>query len=95
MLVQRLIFNAKPGAMPKLAELLQAERARTGRAYRIYTSHIGEHDRIAIEFDWEGLAELEQFWAQWMASPEGISFMQEFDAQRERGAINEIWVLVE
>ena len=93
--MQRITFNAKPGTMPRLAELLQAERVRTGRAYRIYSSYLGEHDRIAVEFDWQDLAELEQAWAEWMTSPEAATFGQEFGAQRERGNINEIWVPVE
>ena len=95
MFVQRITFKAKPGTMLKIVELLQAERERADRTFRIYRSYLGEHDRIAIEFDFESLAKMEQSWAEWMNSREGVSFMQEIDEQRERGNINEIWVPVE
>ena len=97
MLVNRLMYPVKLGCMEELVELTKAERERAKHpnASRIYTSHLGTHDVLAIEIEFENFEEYERYWTEWNASPEAAVFMEKFIRLTERGYINEIWRLIE
>jgi hypothetical protein len=73
----------------------ETKRAKHPYASRIYTSHLGTHDILAIEEEFETFEEYERYWTEWNASPEAAVFMEKFIGLTERGFINEIWRLKE
>jgi hypothetical protein len=94
MIRQRSIIYAKPGAMNQIVELLKADRTRIGVNYSIFRASLGERDRIAVEFEFANLAELEQFWAGYFADPEFAAFDQEINKLRQRN-VTEVWIPVD
>ncbi len=95
MIVQRLTFRAKSGQRAAAAELARAERERVGGTHRIYLSYLGRYDTIAMDFDFEDLAEMESFWSEWFATPEAAAFLKEWNGLLEADRTNEIWTLIE
>lgn len=101
MIVNRQSIHVRPGRMQDAVKLaakeIAAERERsgyTGRA-RICTSSIGQFDQMAIEWEYENLAEYEMFWADWSARPTTPEFMKKWLELTKGGGTNEIWDLVE
>ena len=97
MIVQRITFQVKPDAEDNVVELLKQARA-TGEnpdRMRIYTPSIAPLDVVVAELDFENLAELEVFWAEWFAAPETVAFMEAWNAVMGGGGSNEVWTLVE
>ena len=95
MIVQRLTFRAKSGQRAAAAELARAERERVGGTHRIYLSYLGRYDTIAMDFDFEDLAEMEAFWSEWFDTPESAAFLKEWNGLLEADRTNEIWTLIE
>ena len=77
------------------AELVRAERERTGGTHRIYLSYLGRYDTIAMDFEFEGLAEMEAFWSEWFATPESAAFLKKWNDLLAADRTNEVWILVE
>jgi len=98
MIVDRRTYNIEYGRYPEAIELLKGEVAAfkdTGyaHAYRIYVSRIGLFSQVALEIEFENLAEQESFWAGWRpTSPEFVKNW--FGLQRGELRI-EAWDLVE
>ena len=95
MIVQRLMFPTKIGRGAEAAELAREERARTGSTHRIYRSYLGPADTLAMEFESEGLGEMEAFWSEWFATPESGTFMAKWNELTKGGGSNEVWTLIE
>jgi hypothetical protein len=95
MIVQRLTFLIKGGRRGEVMQLAAAEREQTGGTHRIYLSYLGRYDTIAMEFEFEGLAEMEAFWDRWFATPEADAFLEKWNDLLEAERTNEIWTLVE
>ena len=95
MIVQRLTFTARSGRRLEAAELARAEREQMGGTYRIYLGDIGPRNDLAMEFEFEGLGEMEAFWSEWFATPESAAFMEKWDALFEAHRTNEIWAVIE
>jgi hypothetical protein len=98
MIVNRRTYNIKFGAMEGALELLKLEgtAARTRGytdPYRVYVSNIGQFSQIALEWEFETLAALEEFWTSWRpANPE---FLEKWFGL-QRGEIEiEVWDRVE
>jgi hypothetical protein len=77
MIVERRVFQAKPGAaatvVAKLKEFQPLLKRSGGPATRIYADHYsGRTDRVAWEFDHESLAALEAFEQKLMEQPETL-----------------------
>jgi hypothetical protein len=62
-------------------------------ARRLYFSNIGPFDRLALEVEFENLAQYEEYWAEYFASPEGVAFNEKLNTLLESGGTNEIWTL--
>ena len=97
MIVNRRTFNVKPGQMDEIMALVRAETERIGmppitRAYRPY---IGPFDLLAVEWEFESLAQCDEFWTEWFAAPEADAFMSKFNELIAGGGTNEIWQLEE
>jgi hypothetical protein len=99
MIVNRRTFNVRAGHMEEavalMLEEIAAEWERSGhsRPVRLYTSRMGTFDQMAVEFEYENLAEYEQFWTQWGARPTTGPFMQKWLELSNGGGSNEIWAL--
>ena len=95
MIVQRLTFRVRGGQRMAAAELAIAERERVGGTHRIYLSYLGRYDTIAMEFDFEDLAEMETFWSEWFATPESAAFLKQWNDLLQARRTNEVWTLIE
>jgi hypothetical protein len=101
MIVTRLTFNVKQGRMQEAAEHvakeIAAERERSGYAgrTRVYTSSIGQFNQLVIEWEYENLAEHENFWAEWRARPTTPAFFEKWAEMTVGTGKNEIWDLQE
>lgn len=101
MIVNRRTFNVKVGCMEEAVALVLGEIAAdserggyTGRI-RVYTSSIGTFDQMAVEWEYQDLAEYEEMWAEWAALPTTAAFMQKWIELVKEGGTNEIWDLAE
>ena len=101
MIVNRRTFNVKQGRSQEAVELLAgeiaAEKERGGYSgtTRIYTSSIGQFDQVAVEWEYEDLAEYEKGWAEWEARPTTARVMEKWLELTKSGGTNEIWDLAE
>ena len=101
MIVNRRTFTVKPGRMQEAVESVvketAAEKERGGYSgtVRIYTSSIGQFDQLAVEWEYESLAEYEKAWAEWGARPTTAEFMEKWIELVKAGGINEIWDLAD
>ena len=97
MIVNRRTFQVKGGCWEEAVALMVAEtkRVRLPHARRIYSSNIGPFDRLVFEAEFENLADYEEFWAEWSASPEGDAFVEKWETLVKSGGMNEIWTLEE
>ena len=96
MIVQRWMFNVKQGRMEEAVAVILVEIEKSCPPNtRVFTSHIGHRDVLDVDFEFESLAELEKFWAEWQARPETPAFGGKWDDLTERGATNETWHLEE
>ena len=96
MIVYRTTFKIKPGRMDEAVALCKAEEELypAPHAIRTYTDNLAPNDTLAIEFEFENLAEMETFWAGWGAE-RGAAFFEKINELRRSGGINEIWNLHE
>ena len=72
MIVDRRTYNIKLGQAAKAVELLTAELVAAKEAghsygYRVYVCQIGQWGQVAVEFEFENLAQQETFWSGWGA----------------------------
>jgi hypothetical protein len=77
MIIERRVFQAKPGAaaavVAKLKEFQPLLERSGGPPTRVYTDHYsGRTDRVAWEFDYESLAAQEAFEQALMEQPEAL-----------------------
>lgn len=92
MQVQRLEFEVKRGCMPEAVTLLKAmpKEGNVLPIKRVYTSRIGQQNVIAMELEWESLAEYEKGWAKWDARPQATAFLKSLNELLELSR-EEIW----
>lgn len=90
--VNRRTFIAKRGHLDEVVAMLKGEGG-DDPASRVYRSHYGPFDAVALEVEFESVAAMEQGWAEWYASPGGEQFMQRWLEITESGGSNEVWIL--
>ena len=97
MIVMRVTMNIKPGRMEEAAALLKAEidRSRPSSVHRVYVPNVAPFDVLAVEGEWESVAESEKWFAEYGASPGWADFQKQFVELRASGGTNEYWELVE
>ena len=98
MIVNRRTYNIKFGAMEEALELVKPEFAavRTRgytHPYRIYVSNIGQFSQIALEWEFQTLAELDEFWTSWR--PENPDFPEKWYGLQRAEIEIEVWDLVD
>jgi hypothetical protein len=78
-------------------DAVAAERERDGWSgpVRVYTPSIGTFDQLAVEWEYEDLAQYEKGWAEWSARSTTAAFMEKWVGLTKGGGTNEIWDLAE
>ena len=98
MIINRRTFVAKPGrtddAKVLAQEAVRAKPAGMTRPVRWYEIAFGPWDHLALETEFETLAECERLMDEWLAnlSPE---FWKKWQEVMATGGSNELWTLVE
>jgi len=91
-IVNRRTFVAKRGHIDEAVKLLKGEEGGE-IVSRVYRSHYGTFDAVALEVEFESVAAMEQGWADWYASPLGEQVMKRWLEITEPGGSNEVWIL--
>jgi hypothetical protein len=96
MIVQRMTIDVEKGRMEDAVALHRKEQAAESElsgysgTVRLYVSETGKSDRLAIEWEYEDLAEYAKRWADWRARPTTAAFMEKWYGL-VKGWVNEIW----
>ena len=88
-IVNRRTVIAKHGHADEAVKLLKGGEIVS----RVYRSHYGTFDAVALEVEFESVAAMEQGWADWYASPLGEQVMKRWLEITEPGGSNEVWIL--
>ena len=93
MIIDRIHFNVARGFgnVSKAAELMSTELKRMGLKGRVLTPKVAPYNTLAVELEYESLAERERIWDEYMGSQEWRSFFTEFNEVIEAGGTHEIW----
>jgi hypothetical protein len=83
--------------MEEAVALLKAEieRAPSPGVIRVYTPNVTPLDVLAIENEWESVAQSEKWWTEHNADPGTADFYKRWHELRAGGGTNEFWNLVE
>jgi len=97
MIVNRMVFNFKPGKVMEAVELVKAGGdyglPEPPHGLRIYWPNISSYDQVVIEVEFENLAEHEEYWRTWWSSPRSEEWVEKWMELREAGSGEEIWNL--
>lgn len=91
-IVNRRTFIAKRGCYEEVVSMLKGERG-ADIVSRVYRSHYGPFDTVALEVEFESVEAMERGWAEWSASPGSEQFMKRWVEVTEPGGANEVWIL--
>lgn len=97
MIVYRITFKVKLACIDKVVELFKESFPKSDipRKCRAYTPNIGQGDVVAIEWEYESLAEYEGEESRMWARPEMAEFYQKILELIETGGFFEVWNVVE
>ena len=77
MIIERYVFNCKPGKVDEATELMLA--FNWGRPYRLYQSMVGGMlYQLITESEFENMADNEQLWNEIEPTPEFAAFFEKF-----------------
>ena len=95
MIVQRITAQCKPGMVNEAIALMKEGLEYSGfpHAVRMYTPQLVPNDTTINEYEFENIAEMEQFWAAWEARPETAIFLEKYRLLIEPGMVSEIFDL--
>ena len=94
MIAERLTVKVKPGQMDKLIDLHnRVPKVENHPVVRLYTPKYSTHGVATIEFEFDSVADIEPYEAEWHALPETPAFMAEFMACVECVVSDEVWEL--
>ena len=91
-IVNRRTFIAKRGHVDEAVALLKGEEGGD-IVSRVYRSHYGPFDTVALEVEIGSVEAMERGWAEWGATPEAEQFMKRWIEITEPGGTNEVWIL--
>jgi hypothetical protein len=90
--VNRRTFTAARGKQDEAVELLKGAAKSTGVRFRIYRSYYGRFDEIAVELEFDSVADLEAMWARFLSQSGADDFFARWNALT-LGGQNEVWTL--
>ena len=94
MLVERFTFKAKLQCVAKLAAFFKEGPREEGiKAQRVYSSHTGLRNGVALEMEFESFDERRKFWAAHDARPDLTARGQKFSELAENEIYSELWLL--
>ena len=95
MLVDRRILNVAHGKMDEALALLAEERTRLDleQSARIYRPNVATFDQIIVEFEFDGWAEMEEFWNRWQTTG-AEAFFTKWVEVAVAGGQRELWETV-
>ena len=88
-LVNRRTVIAKHGHVDEAVKLLKGGEIVS----RVYRSHYGTFDAVALEVEFDSVDAMERGWAEWGATAEAEQFMKRWVEITEPGGTNEVWIL--
>jgi len=91
-IVNRRTFVAGRGHMDEMIEMINAIRDPE-LVDRLYRPHYAPFDVVAIELEFDSMAEMEAFWGEWEKSEEAATFMKRWIEITEPGGENQVWIL--
>ena len=94
MIVNRRTFVAARGQLDAPLSALREEVGKAPHAARLYAPSIGAFDTIAVELEFESLAEYEQFIGPYFARLAETGFFERWNQMTVSGGENAIWELV-
>jgi hypothetical protein len=92
-IINRRTFVAERGKFQEAIDLLRGATKGARHKYRICSSYYGAFDAIALEVEFESLAQMEEAWAEVNAQPEMAEFLNKWYAATQPGGSNEVWIL--
>jgi len=98
MLVHRVTFELKMGADQKAIEMLKEAQTmiKAPHGVRIFNSYIGGTGSVVVyDLEFENVAELEAFWAEWFALPGTPAFMERWHELLATNSSNSVFRVVE
>ena len=95
MIVNRMVFNFKPGKLSEAVALVRAGLEEYGlpetpHGMRMYRPHVSSYDQLIIEVEFEDLAQHVAYWKAWFASPRADEWSERWLALRALGVGEEI-----
>jgi len=94
MIVWRNEFSIKPGRGDEALALVK-EWVGSDHPVRIYEDLAGPTFTLAVEMEFESMAEQERFSTEWVATPEFAAFYEKWCELIRGPGCREFWVLVE
>ncbi|CAN5866202.1 hypothetical protein BH10CHL1_BH10CHL1_03970 [soil metagenome] len=95
MIVQRITAYYKPGKVSEGIALIKAEitNSHFPHTTRIYTPQLNPSNMSIGEFEFESVAEMEQYWSHWETRPETAVFHEKYRLLIEPDMVSEIFDL--
>jgi hypothetical protein len=92
MIVHRITVRYQVGGVEEAVNLLKEmlTRADFPHAVRLYRPRFGVTDMTIGEFEFESLAQMEQFWRDWEMQPEMQAFWEKYRHLIEPGMVHDI-----
>lgn len=98
MVVIRMSWHVDSPHMDEALKAMRASKPPKGsvlRGGRLYRARTGHHNTLAVEWEFDSLADWETFSAQLFASPENAPFFRRWAELAPLGSTTEVWNLVE
>ena len=99
MIINQLIFKAKPGQAAAIAEITIAEIKRFNSPllghWRVSVSSYGVMGQVSMQLEFDDVEACEQFWPAWLAEPSTPAHLKQLDSLTEFGGTNEIWPIID
>jgi hypothetical protein len=91
--INRRTFMAEQGKLEGALAILREGTKGSQYKYRIYSSYYGTFDTLALEIEFESVAQMEAAWAEINARPEMADLMAKWYTATQAGGANEVWML--
>jgi hypothetical protein len=95
MIVYRCEFVVKLGKSNEACEMYKSAREQWGTESRILYQRFGPGHLIAMEWEFENLAEYEKWWAEFGADPANVEPMAKMGDVIENWHSQEVWEVID